>query len=106
MKILWRELLAREEPVAAVIHSLDQALYQVTIILEGREHLLCDDNGKPLRAHSLTRMRESLQFAPLASLSLRQQSAYDEMIGQPLREGDNAMEVPLALEPWPAPTRQ
>ena len=86
-----------------VIHSLDQALYQVTLVIDEREHLLVENNGKTFRRHSLQQVREALQTLPVASLVLRQQSAYDEMIGQPVREGSNVLEVPLSLEQYPPP---
>lgn len=78
-------------------------MYQVTLVIEGREHLLVEQDGRPFRRHSLQRVREALQGLPVGSLSLRHQSAYDEMIGQPLREGSNALEVPLSLEGCPPP---
>lgn len=83
------------------IRSLDLALYQAEVELAGRTRLLCDEVGRPLRFRSLQAAREAV--APLAarSLQLIQQSAYDEMIGQPPREGSNAMAVPLAPLPHP-----
>jgi hypothetical protein len=87
-----------------VIRSLDQALYQVTLVVDGRERLLTEDNGRVFRRHSLLEVREALQALPLDSAVLRQDSAYDEMIGQPGRERDNTLEVPLSLELYQAPT--
>ena len=103
MKLSIEEFAALAEPAPTIIHSLDQALYQVTVVVDGRERLLVDETGRPLRRHSLNAMREVLQTLPVASLVLRQRSAYDEMIGQPPREGDNLMELPLTLEDYPPP---
>ena len=103
MKISFEEFTRLAAPVPVVIHSLDQALYQVTLVIDEREHLLVENNGKTFRRHSLQQVREALQTLPVASLVLRQQSAYDEMIGQPVREGSNALEVPLSLEQYPPP---
>ena len=97
MKITIREFAGLRDRVPVVVHSLDQALYQVTVIVDGTERLLVEDSGRPLRSHSLGRLRDVLRRLPVASLVLRQQSAYDEMIGQPPRQGDNTLEVPLAL---------
>lgn len=97
MKISVREFAGLGEKVPVIVHSLDQALYQVTVLIDGAERLLVDGKGRPLRSHSLQRVREMLRRLPVASLVLRQQSAYDEMIGQPLREGENTLEVPLGL---------
>ena len=86
-----------------IIHSLEQALYQVTLEVDGEERLLVEKDGRTFRRHSLQQVREALQTLPVASLRLRQQSAYDEMIGQPAREGSNVLEVTLSLELYPKP---
>ena len=105
MKQSFRDVLVRGEAVVTTVHSLQHALYQVTMIIDGEECLLTENDGKIFRRHSLSAVREALQVLPLASLTLIQQSAYDEMIGQPVREGDNALQVPLALELYPPITR-
>ena len=92
-------------PCPVVIHSLDQALYQVTVVHSGSEHLLVENNGSPFRRRSIGEVLEILRLLPVSSASLRQRSAYDEMIGQPVREGDNVMEVPLRIDLIPEPTR-
>ena len=96
MKISFKELSALGRPVPAIIHSLDQALYQVTVDLDGLRYLLTDDSGLIFRRHSLQQTREALQVLPIESLKLQQQSAYDEMIGQPRREAANTLEVSLS----------
>lgn len=101
MKITFAECAKLPESVRAVIHSLDQALYQVTLVIEGEERLLAENSGRPFRRHSLQAVREALRLLPLSSLCLRQLSAYDEMVGQPVRESSNALEVPLALDDLP-----
>ena len=88
-------------PCRVVVHSLDQALYQVIVIHEGTDHLLYEDGGRPFRRHSLGEVLEVLRLMPVKSATLRQRSAYDEMIGQPSREGDNLMEIPLGIQPIP-----
>ena len=92
-------------PCKVVVHSLDQALYQVTVIKGGQEHLLVEDGGKAFRRHSIGEVVEVLRFMPVESAVLRQRSAYDEMVGQPLREGDNVLEVPLRVDSADAPVR-
>ena len=101
MKIRLNDLLRFGGDYDLTIRSLDLALYQAEVELAGHTRLLCDDGDAPLRFRTLQAAREAL--APLAarSLQLVQQSAYDEMIGQPLRETSNVMAVPL--EPLPRP---
>ncbi len=96
VKIALADLVRSGHRFDVVIRSLDQALYQATVVLEEGERLLLDSKLRPLRFHSLQAMREALAPLDIGSLTLRQQSAYDEMIGQPLRDGSNVLEVPLA----------
>lgn len=93
------------DPVPIVVHSLEQALYQVTVLVEGREQLLVNNDGRPLRSRNLQSLRTTLQGMPVSSATLRHQSPYDEMIGQPMREAPNTMEVPLAWERGEMPVR-
>jgi hypothetical protein len=46
-------------------------------------------------------MREALSSMPIATITLRHQSAYDEMINQPQRQHANTLELPLSLDPYP-----
>ena len=87
-----------------VVHSLEQALYQVTVKVEGADALLVDDSDKPIRLRSLQAVREMLSVLPIGTVTLRHESPYDEMIGQPVRGQSNALEVPLSLDVYPAPT--
>ena len=41
-----------------VYHSLDQSLYQVSVIIEGKENSISDDNGKLLRSHNLNELQK------------------------------------------------
>jgi hypothetical protein len=105
MKITIRELQSLPAPVPAIVHSLEQALYQVTVVVDGEERLLIDNDGRVFRRRNLTAVREALQVLPITQLSLRHQSAYDEMIGQPMREGVNTLEVPLGQQIYVPLTR-
>ena len=104
MKLSFAEFSQLKQPAHVVIHSLEQALYQVTVDIDGKQCLLVENSGKTFRCHSLQRAREALRNYPVASLTLRQQSAYDEMVGQPVREQDNVMEVSLSLDQYPPTT--
>ena len=41
-----------------VYHSLDQSLYQVSVVIEGEESYISDDNGKLLRSHNLNQLQK------------------------------------------------
>lgn len=98
MKISLEALSRLDRPVSVIIHSLDQALYQVTVSIDGEIYLLTEGSGSILRRHSLQQVRELLREMPVESIKLRHQSAYDEMIGQPVRTEDNTLEVSLSLD--------
>lgn len=80
---------------AVIVQSLDCALYQALVLHHGQEHVVCDEQGQPLRARSILSMQAHFDGITTAPMRLRHESAYDEMVGQPLRQGSNRMEVPL-----------
>ena len=104
MKLTWKEFSAMDQPAPVIIDSLDQALYQVVVIINAREYRLIDDNGRTFRRHNLQQVREALQLMPVKSITLRHRSAYDEMIGQPTRQAPNTLEVPVAISTDTPPT--
>ena len=77
-----------------VFHSLDVALYRVSAIIEGEEYIVSDKTGKPLKSHNLLSLQKQLKNVKAKKQVLRQVSAYDEMIGGPVKTS-NILEVPL-----------
>tara|TARA_R110001583_G_scaffold188926_1_gene351493 strand:- start:2522 stop:2845 length:324 start_codon:yes stop_codon:yes gene_type:complete len=78
-----------------IMHSLDMSLYQVSVLLDGAEHYVTDDKGVLLRSFKILELQALFESLPVEQMVLRQQSAYDEMINQPMRQGSNMLEVPL-----------
>lgn len=78
-----------------VIHSLDLSLYQVSVVVDGEEYYVTDDKGEFLRAFSILELQRACAKLKANKHVLRQQSAYDEMVGTVKREGSNELEVPL-----------
>ncbi|MFG1488585.1 DUF6482 family protein [Oceanospirillum sp. HFRX-1_2] len=95
MTISLKTLQQQPEIEKVIIHSLDCALYQVSVLIEGQELYLTDEQGKLLRSHNKLSLQALFEGLPYRKMVLRQQSAYDEMVGQPLREADNFLEVPI-----------
>lgn len=81
----------------ACIHSLDMSLYQLSVVIDGAELYVTDDDDRMLRSLNLCQMQALLEDLPVRETVLRQESAYDEMVGQPVRECSNAMEIPLRV---------
>ncbi len=78
-----------------IIHSIDLSLYQVSVVVDGKEYYVVDKRGQPLKSHNKLELQALFKNIDVGVMRLRQQSAYDEMIGQPLRSGDNTLEVSL-----------
>jgi len=78
-----------------IYHSIDISLYQASAVLEGKEHYITDDKGKVLRSFNLIELQKILRKIKAKETVLRQESAYDEMIGGPEKISPNTLEVPL-----------
>jgi hypothetical protein len=101
MRITLKEFSRWPAKLPLIVHSIDMAGYQAIVVIDGHEHLLIGNNRKPLHHQSLMHMREALVSMPIAAMTLRHQSAYDEMINQPQRQHPNTLELPLSLDPYP-----
>lgn len=98
MKISLKALRDYQPLEKVIIHSLDCALYQVSVIINGSEQFVMDGKGRLLRSRSVLEMQANFRDLAMQAMVLRQVSAYDEMVGQPPRPGGNALEVPLTTE--------
>lgn len=98
MKITLDEFFLWRAELPVVINSVDMVGYQASVIIDGERHRLVLANGKPLRKKNLMAMREVLKAMPVASIILEHQSAYDEMINQPLRQVSNTLRLPVAVD--------
>ncbi|GGY48658.1 hypothetical protein GCM10011297_22100 [Bacterioplanes sanyensis] len=96
MSITMNQVRQLSQIDKVVIHSLDLCLYQVSVWVNGEEQYVTDSKGKLLRSFNLLNLQTLFEGLPVTQMVLRQQSAYDEMVGQPSREHSNALEVPLS----------
>ncbi len=97
MPISIQQLESLAEIDTVIIHSLTPMLYQGTALIDGQELLVTDSQGKALKSFNLMEIQVMLARLPLNHLWLRHQSAYDEMIGQTVRETSNQLQVRLSL---------
>ena len=79
-----------------VYHSVDLSLYQVSAIIDGKEHYITDRKKKFLRASNIIDLQKLLKDVKAKETVLRHTSAYDEMVGGPDKTSSNLLEVPLA----------
>lgn len=98
MRLRLTEFSALQHPVDVTIHSLVGSLYYVTARMEGQDAVVVEDNGKTLRSRKLQHIRELLQDLPVTSVTLRQESAYDEMVGQPIGPAERRLELKLPMK--------
>ena len=98
MKITLPQLQYSLGLTRVVVHSLDFSIYLAYAEFGDDAFLVTEPDGKPLRTSNLTAMKQRLAGLAIPALYLRQQSAYDEMVGQPLRQGANTLEVPLSRD--------
>lgn len=97
MKVPYTKLVAMQPLQKVVVHSLDCALYQASIIQNGVELFVTNEKGTLMQTRCLVEMQSYFNELAVDRMVLRQQSAYDEMIGLPGKpDYDNALEVPIA----------
>ena len=106
MKHTLKELARCGQIDRLVIRSVDLSLYIALAEVAGDEYLITNNDGSTLKTRNLLEMKQAVSGLPFAQLVLRQESAYDEMVGQPGREGSNALEVGLSAQLYPTPDWQ
>ncbi|NTS76224.1 hypothetical protein HR060_05025 [Catenovulum sp. SM1970] len=99
MKLFYKDL-ANKRIDKLVINSLEQALYQAIVVIDGTEHVVWDTDKKTLLTRNLTQMREYFETYDIIEVVLRHESPYDEMVGQAPKESSNRLEVPLSKSPY------
>lgn len=98
MKLRIADLASYPALKKVIVHSVDQMLYIITVVIDGHEHLLYKNDGSPFRTSRMSEIHQALAQANAEETVLRQQSPYDEMIGLPPREGENTLEVPFTVQ--------
>ncbi|MBR7887331.1 hypothetical protein J9B83_00145 [Marinomonas sp. A79] len=76
------------------LHSLESNLYQLSIMIGDKEEYITRDNGRFLTSHNKLELQALFKEKTVGAMVLCHQSAYDEMVGQPVGRG-NGLEVPL-----------
>ena len=97
MSVTLKQIAELSSIEKVIIHSFDGSLYLVSVSVNGEEHYLVDDaTGIPVKARHHLMLQKLFARQHVRTMVLRQQSPYDEMVGQPVGKDDNRMEVPLA----------
>ncbi len=100
MKIFFDELETHQIQ-RLVINSLEQALYQAIVVIDGEEYPVWENPKRTVTTRNLVQMRERFANLEVPEMVLRQESSYDEMIGLQHNSASNRLEVPLARSTFP-----
>ncbi|RDL42679.1 hypothetical protein DN730_18410 [Marinomonas piezotolerans] len=92
----WSELDELDVIDVVRVHSLAANLYQLSVIINGQEHFVEDRLGRPITSHNKLELQNLFKHKNVEKMVLYHRSAYDEMVGQPVGEG-NILEVPLGI---------
>ena len=93
MGITLTQLVEMQPLQKVVMHSLDMALYQASVVINNVEYFVLDPQGERLRAHSPLHIQKLFDHIAYQHMVLRHTSAYDEMCGQAVNAGNNTLEV-------------
>ncbi|WP_070963974.1 DUF6482 family protein [Vibrio sonorensis] len=95
MKKTLEQIVKTSNVDKLVIHSIDLALYQASVLIDGVEYFIANDDGSFLTTRSLIEMQKKCRPLHIEQQFLRHASAYDEMIGTTTKKRSNALEVPI-----------
>ncbi|MEM9103662.1 MAG: DUF6482 family protein [Pseudomonadota bacterium] len=80
-----------------IIHSHENSLYLVSVIVNGLEHFIQTPSGDLLKRRNKIDVLRLFEPAKVRDVVLRHQSAYDEMIGHDYPKMDNRLEVKMDI---------
>ena len=95
MGIQFSELKKHQPLQKVVVHSLEMALYQVSVVINNVEYYVQESDGEFVKAVSPLHIQKRFEDIAYAQMMLRHTSAYDEMCGQPEKTSSNMLEVPF-----------
>lgn len=77
------------------LHSLESNLYQLSVVIDGQEYYVLNEKGDFLTSHNKLDLQSIFKEKEVSEMVLCHQSAYDEMVGQPVSMNKNTLEVPI-----------
>lgn len=95
MHITLTELQHTAHVDKAIINSTERCLYYLTVEVSGREYQVVDKRGRLLSARNKLDLQQVAKTIAARHIVLRHESAYDEMVGQPVASQGNRLEVSL-----------
>jgi len=106
MKIKLSELRKQKFIEKVMLHSHDQSLYLVSVLLADEEFYVTDENGDFLKSFNKLALQSKFDGMLVGQMVLRHQSPYDEMIGLTEEKTDNTLEVLIGGEAYAYQARE
>ncbi len=75
-----------------LIYSLDHCLYTVRVVMNG-EYFSVRRRLKPYQVFAIGHVYRDFSHIDIKKITVIQDSAYDEMVGQPIREASNRLSL-------------
>jgi hypothetical protein len=75
-----------------LVYSMDSSLYGVTVVM-GERYYKLKKGFKMYRSYSVSSIQKDLSACTIKKLTLVQDSPYDEMIGQTVRQAPNTLSL-------------
>lgn len=79
--ITLTQLKSQPAPAEITVQSLEGDIYLSYALRDETLRMIVDEDGLPLKAHSIDQMHSMLRDVPVARASLVMQTPYEEMIG-------------------------
>ena len=92
--MLLKELKKISHVDKVKLHSLESNLYQLSVVIGDKEDYVQTEYGRFLTSHNKLDLQALFKDKTVGEMVLCHQSAYDEMVNQPVGVG-NTLEVPL-----------
>lgn len=87
-----------------ILHCHDQSLYLVSVVIDGHEEYVTNKKGEFLKSFNKLDLQTQFTDLTIGEMVLRHKSTYDEMIGLPVSDADNTLEVKLGGEAYASGT--
>lgn len=102
MNITLREVRKLKFIEKVILHSHDQSLYLVSVLIAGEERYVTDNKGQLLKSFNKLELQTKFSDLEVGAVVLQQKSVYDEMIGLSEQSVDNTLEVSISGEAYAA----
>jgi hypothetical protein len=99
MNSMTLQHLHKIRPAIALLRlrSFDPDLYLVELVIADRTYVVKDEQGRTLSFRSMLAAKKPFKGLTITRAEMVQESAYDEMVGQPLRQDRNTLQVNISL---------